>query len=114
MGGSFSGCLQRLCYSRWSTLTEWDESRLESVWNSLLKCIDDQAEDVQLSKWLISWALWAFGKCAGKARTMAAWEEVRERWTDPTEEELDFVLGNLRSVLDGPDLVARRRDMFLG
>jgi len=94
--------------------TEWDESRLESVWNSLLKCIDDQAEDVQLSKWLISWALWAFGKCAGKARTMAAWEEVRERWTDPTEEELDFVLGNLRSVLDGPDLVARRRDMFLG
>ncbi|PVH84456.1 pentatricopeptide repeat-containing protein-like protein [Cadophora sp. DSE1049] len=94
--------------------SEWDGARLESVWKSLLKSIDDEAEDVQLSKWLISWALWAFGKCAGKARTMAAWEEVREKWTDPTEEELDFVLGNLRSVLDGPDFVARRRDLFLG
>ncbi|KAK0116855.1 hypothetical protein ONS96_012703 [Cadophora gregata f. sp. sojae] len=94
--------------------SEWDAARLESVWKSLLKSIDDEVEDVYLSKWLISWALRAFGKCAGKARTMTAWEEIRERWTDPTEEELDFVLGNLRSILDGPDFVARRRDMFLG
>ncbi|KAH7407681.1 pentatricopeptide repeat-containing protein-like protein [Cadophora sp. MPI-SDFR-AT-0126] len=94
--------------------SEWDEVRLESVWKSLLKSINDGTEDVQLSKWLISWALWAFGKCAGKARTMAAWEEVREKWKDPTEDELDFVLGNLRSVLDGPDFAARRLDMFLG
>ncbi|KAH7356722.1 pentatricopeptide repeat-containing protein-like protein [Rhexocercosporidium sp. MPI-PUGE-AT-0058] len=94
--------------------SEWDESRLESVWNSLLKSINDGVEDVQLSKWLVTWALYAFGKCSGKARMMHAWEEIREVWADITEQELEFVLGNLRSVLDGPDFVAKKRDWLLG
>ncbi|KAH9223517.1 pentatricopeptide repeat-containing protein-like protein [Leptodontidium sp. 2 PMI_412] len=93
--------------------SEWDESRLESVWRSLLRSIHSEVEDVQMSKWLVTWALYAFGKCAGKARAMSAWGEAREMWTDITEQELEFVLGNLRSVLDGPDFVAKKRDWLL-
>ncbi|CZT06274.1 hypothetical protein WAI453_006288 [Rhynchosporium graminicola] len=94
--------------------SEWDEARLESVWLSLLKALDDGAEGLELTKWLIYWVLWAFGKCAGKKRALAAWDEIREKWTHRSEEDLDYVLGCLRAVLNGPDFVARKQDWVLG
>lgn len=94
--------------------TKWTEGRLESVWGSLLQSLDDKVEEVHLSQWLVIWAFRAFSKCTGKARTMQAWEEIRSRWKDAEETELDFAMGQLRHIMEKPDTARMKQDFFLG
>ncbi|RDL37784.1 Uncharacterized protein BP5553_05217 [Venustampulla echinocandica] len=93
--------------------TEWTEERLESVWRTFLRAIDGDTNDLYINRWMVTWALNAFAKCSGKSRTMAVWEEVREKW-QPDELELDFVLGTLRPLLEAKDMAEARHDWILG
>lgn len=77
----------------------WTEARLNSVFKSLLNALDEGSEGLYLSQWLVTWTLKAFAKCAGRDKTMAAWEELRGRW-EPDEAELDFVLSGLRHLME--------------
>jgi pentatricopeptide repeat protein len=91
----------------------WTEVRLESVWRSLLEALDGNVEGLYVSKWMATWALRAFAKCSGKSRTLAAWEQLKEKW-NPGEEDMSFVLSNLRQILRSADTALTRRDWVLG
>jgi pentatricopeptide repeat protein len=93
--------------------TRWTESRLEAVWKSLMQALDDKVEGVDISRWLVIWAIRAFAKCSGKSRTVKVWEEIKQIW-DPGEADLDFIMYELRLVLDGPDMAERKDDWVLG
>ncbi len=93
--------------------TKWHEKRLERVWTSLLKALDSGTEGVCISKHLVIWVLRAFAKCSGKSRTLAAWEEIKERW-NPCEEDLQTVMSALRILLDATDMAQQRYDWLLG
>jgi hypothetical protein len=93
--------------------TRWTESRLEAVWKSLMQALDDKVEGVDISRWLVIWAIRAFAKCSGKSRTVKVWEEIKQKW-DPGEADLDFVMYELRLILDGPDMAERKDDWVLG
>ncbi|EKD13818.1 uncharacterized protein L3040_005563 [Drepanopeziza brunnea f. sp. 'multigermtubi'] len=94
--------------------TKWTEARLESVWKSFLQALDDGNEDVEISQWIIAWAFQAFSNCSGRERTMQAWEEIRSRWKDPDDAELDFAMGKLRQVMEKPGRARMKEDFFLG
>jgi pentatricopeptide repeat protein len=93
--------------------TEWTDDRLESVWKSFLQAIDEEAEDLYISKWIALWALRAFLKCSGKSRTIDIWEEIRQRWK-PSEEDMDFIMKTLRPLIEGEDMAEKRFDWLLG
>ncbi|PBP22280.1 pentatricopeptide repeat protein [Diplocarpon rosae] len=93
--------------------TQWTEARLESVWSSLLQALDDEVEGVYFSKWMATRALQAFSKCSGRDRTMQVWKEIRARWKDAEEGDLDFVMGNLRAMVEKPDAAPLNKDFFL-
>jgi pentatricopeptide repeat protein len=93
--------------------THWTEERLESVWKSFLGALDGKAENLYISRWMVTWALRAFAKCSGKSRTIEVWEEIRQKW-DPGEADLDFVMENLRPLLEAKDMAERRHDWVLG
>ena len=76
----------------------WTQSRLESVWSSLLQMLDSEAKDVVVEKWIVIWATRAFAKCGGEARTLEIWEELKSRWKLGEGEE-EVVLGVLRVAL---------------
>ena len=77
--------------------TSWTESRLESVWRSFLYVLD-QDNDVEITKWMVTWAVRAFERCAGRERTLQIWEELVKRW-NPSGQELDIVIDALRKIL---------------
>jgi pentatricopeptide repeat protein len=93
--------------------TEWTDDKLESVWESFIRAIDDGAEGLYISKWIAIWMLRAFLKCSGKSRAIDAWEELRERWT-PSEAELDYIMRTLRPLMEGEDMNEKRFDWLLG
>ncbi|CAL3967508.1 unnamed protein product [Diplocarpon coronariae] len=93
--------------------TQWTEARLESVWRSLLQALDDEIEGLYVSKWMATGAIQAFSKCSGKERAMEAWEEIRARWKDAPDGDLDFAMGNLRGVMEKPDAAPMKQDFFL-
>jgi pentatricopeptide repeat protein len=93
--------------------TRWTESRLEAVWKSVKQALNDKVEGVDISRWLVIWAIRAFAKCSGKSRTVKVWEEIKQKW-DPGEADLDFVMYELRLILDGPDMAERKDDWVLG
>jgi pentatricopeptide repeat protein len=95
--------------------TQWDSKRLESVWSAFNKALDSDVEGLYISKWMVNWVLAAFAKCSGKSRTIAVWEEIKEKW-EPEEADLDFVMSGLRRILeDGEQYgVEKRRDWALG
>jgi pentatricopeptide repeat protein len=93
--------------------THWTEERLESVWKSFLGALDGEVENLYISRWMVTWALRAFAKCSGKSRTIEVWEEVKQKW-DPGEADLDFVMDNLRPLLEAKDMAERRHDWVLG
>lgn len=93
--------------------TEWTDDRLESVWKSFLRAIDDGVADLYISKWIALWALKAFLKCSGKSRTIDIWEEIRQRWK-PSEVDMDFILKTLRPLIEGEDMAEKRFDWLLG
>lgn len=78
-----------------------------------MSAIDEGAEDLYISKWMVLWSLRAFAKCSGKSRMIAVWEEVRVKW-NPSEEEMDFILPYLRRILDANDMALQRQDWILG
>ncbi|KAH8821229.1 pentatricopeptide repeat-containing protein-like protein [Xylogone sp. PMI_703] len=92
--------------------TSWTRKRLESVWGSFMQAILDDTEDLYISKWMVTWALRAFAKCAGKSRTLEVWEEVKTKW-HPDEVELDFVMNTLRPLLEQADSIQRQPDWLL-
>ncbi|KAE8453105.1 hypothetical protein EG329_012292 [Mollisiaceae sp. DMI_Dod_QoI] len=93
--------------------TQWTEERLENVQRALLEALDVKVEGLYISRWLVAWILRAFAKCSGKSRTLAVWEEIRSKW-DPDDADLDFVMSNLRRILDGTDMAYKRQDWVLG
>lgn len=93
--------------------TAWTEERLESVWKAFIQAISDEVEDLYISKWMVVWALKAFAKCSGEARTLSVWTEVEDIWK-PNELELDFVMSTLRPLLEGVDMAERKDDWVLG
>jgi len=112
-GALFNALLKGFALHGGIRYTHWTEKRLESVWRSFLEALDDGVEGLYISRWMATWALRAFAKCSGKSRALAAWEEIREKW-DPGEEDMSFVMSNLRKILESADVVETRRDWILG
>lgn len=77
--------------------TSWTQSRLESVWNSFLDVLD-QENDVRITKWMVTWTVRAFERCAGRERMLEIWEELMKRWRPP-KGEMEIVIDALRHVL---------------
>lgn len=67
--------------------SSWTKARLESVWQSLLKVLDERVDNVQVGKWMVVWAVRAFEKCCGRERSLQIWEELRTRWKAKDDEE---------------------------
>lgn len=78
--------------------TSWTKARLESVWLSLVKVLDESIEDVTVRKWMVVWVVRAFEKCCGRERTLQIWEELRARWKGKADEER-AVFTLLRDIL---------------
>jgi pentatricopeptide repeat protein len=112
-GALFNALLKGFALHGGVRYTHWSERRLESVWKSLLEALDDGVEDLYVSKWMATWALRAFAKCSGKSRTLVAWDELKEKWS-PGEEDMTFVMSNLRRILQSADTAQTRRDWILG
>jgi pentatricopeptide repeat protein len=82
--------------------TSWTVSRLENVWSAFLflhdKIPDTSSLEMYVGKWVVIWALRAFGKCCGRQRTTEIWEELKSRWK-LNDQELAVVSGVLGKVL---------------
>lgn len=76
--------------------TQWTAKRLENIFAAFMQAVDG-ADDVFITRWTVIWALDAFAKCSGRARTLEAWEELKNKW-EPQEEELDHVMKVLREI----------------
>lgn len=79
--------------------TSWTRARLESVWAALLMALDHCTPDVSVQRWMVVWAVQAFGKCCGRERTLEVWEELRSRWKEARVEDEQAVAFKLREVL---------------
>jgi hypothetical protein len=79
--------------------TSWTASRLENVWKSFLYVLD-QENEVEITKWMVTWSVRAFERCAGRERMLEIWEELMRRWKAP-QGEVDIVIDALRHVLKG-------------
>ncbi|TAQ85075.1 hypothetical protein B7494_g6594 [Chlorociboria aeruginascens] len=94
--------------------THWTQGRLEGVWTSFLEAIDNDVEDLYISRWIVTWALKAFITCSNQRRTIHVWEALRARW-DPSKEDLDFVMITLNPILEGRhEKIGKRYDWTLG
>ena len=112
-GGHFLAFFKGFAMHGGIRYTKWTEDLLERTWTIFISAIDEEAEDLYISKWMVLWSLRAFAKCSGKSRMIAVWEEFRAKW-HPTQEELDFILPNLRRIMDVDDTAVRRKDWILG
>ena len=112
-GAIFNALLKGFAIHGGIRYTDWTAARLEEVWISLLKAMDDNVEGLYISKWMVVWALKAFAKCSGKSRCIEVWEEIKTVW-DPGEADLDFVMGALRPLLEAADMAGKRKDWLLG
>ncbi|KAH8772155.1 hypothetical protein BGZ57DRAFT_764392 [Hyaloscypha finlandica] len=112
-GALFNALLKGFALHGGVRYTHWTEKRLESVWRSLLETLDDGVEGIYISKWMATWALRAFAKCSGKSRTLVAWDELKRKWK-PGEEDMSFMMSNLRQILQSADTAQTRRDWVLG
>ncbi|KAE9377778.1 hypothetical protein N431DRAFT_434936 [Stipitochalara longipes BDJ] len=112
-GALFNALLKGFALHGGVRYTHWTEQRLESVWRSLLDALEDGVGGLYVSKWMATWALRAFAKCSGKSRTLVAWDELRAKW-NPGEDDMTFVMSNLRRILEDADTAQTRRDWVLG
>lgn len=112
-GALFNALLKGFALHGGVRYSQWTERRLESVWNSLLDALDDGVEGLYISKWMATWALRAFAKCSGKSRALVAWDELKGKW-DPGEEDMSFVMSNLRQIQQSADAAQAGRDWILG
>ena len=112
-GGHFLAFFKGFAMHGGIRYTKWTEHLLERTWSIFMSAIDEGAEDLYISKWMVLWSLRAFAKCSGKSRMIAVWEEVRVKW-NPSEEEMDFILPYLRRILDANDMALQRQDWILG
>lgn len=81
--------------------SSWTAARLESVWISFQKALDEDIEDIRVGKWTSIWALRAFTKCCGKQRTLQIWEELKSRWK-PDASESEIINRVLHRLLNDP------------
>lgn len=93
--------------------TGWTDGHLNRVFKALIDAIDEKVEGLYISKWMVVWILKAFAKCSGKSRTIEVWEILQTKWT-PTENDMDFVMSTLRSLMDGEDASFVKHDWVLG
>lgn len=91
-GRIFTKLFKGFSYHGGGRYTSWTRARLEIVWESLLKVLDQGLDDVCVKKWMAVWALKAFERCAGRQRMLEIWSELIQRW-EPSNEEVDFVMG---------------------
>ncbi len=80
--------------------TAWTRTRLESVWVAYLKAVNEGTTNIYVGKWIIIWAIRAYGKCAGKERTLEVWEHIKGRWAPKVDESqvVDKVLRDVLSI----------------
>ncbi|RAR04546.1 pentatricopeptide repeat protein [Stemphylium lycopersici] len=78
--------------------SSWTASRLEKIWQSYLKALNQDLERTWISSLSVVAALRAFARCTPPERTVKAWEEIRSRW-HPDEQELETVLLVLRKLV---------------
>ncbi len=83
---------------RVGTGAEWSEQRLRSIWAALLKALDDGAEGLYISTWLVVWALRAFDRCSTPEMVFKAYNSLSSRW-EPSEADADFTIGFLHNLL---------------
>ncbi|KAL9613960.1 MAG: hypothetical protein Q9167_001509 [Letrouitia subvulpina] len=79
--------------------TTWTSSRLESVYRALLAALDEGLGDVDVRKWMVLWAVRAFGRCSSQKRTLEVWKELGSRWRIEDEGDRATVERVLRSTL---------------
>ncbi|KAI4212558.1 MAG: hypothetical protein LQ351_004810 [Letrouitia transgressa] len=79
--------------------TAWTSGRLESVYRALLAALDEGLRDVAVMKWMVLWAVRAFGRCCGQKRTLEVWKELGSRWQIEDEGDRATVERVLRSTL---------------
>ena len=98
-GRIFLKLFKGFAYNGGLRYTSWTKTRLESVWNSLLDILDQEAEmEVRIMKWMVIWTVRAFERCAGRERTLEIWEELRRRWK-PERGQVEEVIVMLRDIL---------------
>ncbi|KAI9710202.1 MAG: hypothetical protein M1812_007474 [Candelaria pacifica] len=97
-GSVFVALLKGFTFHGGVRYTAWTRTRLESMWAAYHRAVDERITNVYVGKWIIIWALRAFGKCAGKERTLEVWEHIKGKWT-PKVDESQVVDKVLRDVL---------------
>ena len=60
--------------------TSWTGARLESVWGSFQRALDQDVSGVFVGKWIVIWVFRAFAKCCGDERSLEIWETLKSRW----------------------------------
>jgi len=79
--------------------TSWTLARLEELWRAYGNALDEHAESgIYAGELLVIWALKAFVKCSGRARTLEIWEELKTRWK-PDRSDEEFVASVLHEAL---------------
>ena len=82
--------------------SSWTGARLENVWRSFQKVVDEEIGSIRVSKWTAIWALRAFTKCCGKQRTLQISEELESRWK-PDASESEIITDVLHKLMNGKD-----------
>ncbi|KAI4162576.1 MAG: hypothetical protein LQ342_003807 [Letrouitia transgressa] len=98
-GGVFRKLFEGFAWHGGVRYTAWTSSRLESVYRALLAALDEGLGDVVVMKWMVLWAVRAFGRCCGQKRTLEVWKELGSRWRIEDEGDRATVERVLRSTL---------------
>ncbi|GME65388.1 hypothetical protein GTA08_BOTSDO01060 [Neofusicoccum parvum] len=78
--------------------SSWTKSRLESTWRAFMLSLDAGSEDFYLDRSIVMAAILAFSKCMGKEKTSQVWEEIRKKWKNPGEADLENILKRLATL----------------
>lgn len=98
-GRFFTKLFKGFTYHGGVRYTSWTRARLEAVWEAMLKVLDHGLDDVRVMKWMVVWAVQAFGRCAGRRRTLEIWQELRQRWKPVDYGEKELVMTAVRDIL---------------
>ena len=98
-GRMFTKLFKGFAYHGGVRYSSWTRTRLEAVWESMLKVTDQESDDVRVMKWMVVWAVRAFERCAGRQRSLEIWSEMRQIWK-PGDGEFELVINILRDTLD--------------
>ncbi|CAJ2511256.1 Uu.00g068810.m01.CDS01 [Anthostomella pinea] len=88
--------------------SDWSSSRLDSVWDAFLSALDSGADGLTIGTWLAMAVLNAFSKHSSRDQLLDIYECLRSRW-DLNTADSEFMLGFLNRLLQGDDLINRRK-----